>query len=103
MVQFEPFYIDHRGWTYRVMPGIGHCFKARFRRQGPFKESKWKCVASLPWRSTLQEAEADLLQYAKTKNMKYIYFKTDPNSGGLVTASVMSANKFERMMNNEAV
>jgi len=90
MQHIESFYIDQRGWTYRVMPGVGHCFKARLRRQGPYIKSKWRCLAALPWRETREEAEADLQEYAKLKKMTYIRFDRNP-SNGLLTAYAVKA------------
>ena len=61
-------YFDARGWIYRVMPGLGgDTFKARYRKPD---SSVWKCVATLPWRDTAEEAQADLDQLAARKGWR---------------------------------
>ena len=58
-------YIDERGWKYCVMPGLGgDTFKARYLKPG---STSWKCAASLPWRSSADEAQADLDRMAQEK------------------------------------
>lgn len=69
-------YIDARGWRYRVMQGLDGSWKGRYRKpdepgQKPRDDDKgWKCVASLFWRKTKDEAEHDLAVYAKYKGMQ---------------------------------
>ena len=54
-------YIDGRGCKYKVMSGIGlDTFKARYQKPDKHGNTGWKCVKSLPWRSTREEAQADL-------------------------------------------
>ena len=54
-------YIDGRGWKYKVMSGLGQdCFKARYQKPDKQGNCGWKCVKSLPWRNTHEEAQADL-------------------------------------------
>ena len=58
-------YMDERGWTYRVMGGLGgDTFKARYRKPGT---ASWKCVAKMPWRKSFDEAQADLDAMARAK------------------------------------
>ena len=58
-------YVDRRGWTYRVMPGLGgNTFKARYCKPGA---TNWKCVSYLPWRDTAEKAQADLDEAAHTR------------------------------------
>lgn len=63
-------YTDKRGWTYRVMQGLGNVYKARYHRPEFKKGTGWKCVGVLPWRNTMEEAQADLDEYAKKHKMK---------------------------------
>ena len=61
-------YRDGRGWRYQVMAGLGgDTFKARYNKPG---KAGWKCVATLPWRASAAEAQADLDQMAKKKGWK---------------------------------
>ena len=50
-------YIDGRVWRYQVMPGIAAPpypnYKARYQKPG---SASWKCVATLPWRKSEEEA-----------------------------------------------
>ena len=63
---FVKEYVDQRGWRYRVMTGIGeNAFKGRYNKPG---KSGWKGITVLPWRSTFDEAQADLNKLAKAKN-----------------------------------
>lgn len=58
-------YYDERGRRYRVMPGLGgDTFKARYDKPG---SASWKCVASLPWRPSAEEAQKDLDALARIK------------------------------------
>ena len=69
-------YIDSRGWHYRVMQGLDGSRKARFRKPNkPQQKNRpddvgWKNVASLPWRTTKEDAMADLADYAARKQMQ---------------------------------
>ena len=61
-------YIDARGWKYKVVRGIGENYKARYQK--PEKDdpvSGWKGVATVPWRATFAEAQADLDHLAKER------------------------------------
>lgn len=61
-------YRDSRGWLYRVMPGLGgDTFKARYHKPEYPPEKAWKCVTTLPWRGSAEEAQADLDQLARNK------------------------------------
>lgn len=61
-------YVDKRGWRYKVVGGIGKdAYKARYHRPENGLDSGWKCCAKLPWRSTFDEAQADLNGYAAEK------------------------------------
>lgn len=64
-------YIDDRGWKYQVMPGLGeNTFKARYQRADHQGNVGWKGLASVTWRSTREEAQADLDRLAKEKGWK---------------------------------
>ncbi|WP_245535205.1 hypothetical protein [Selenomonas infelix] len=69
-------YIDARGWRYRVMQGLDGSWKGRYRKPDkPWQKNRaddvgWKNVATLPWRKTQEEAERDLAEYAKRKEMR---------------------------------
>ena len=67
-------YKDHRGWKYKVMPGIsGTTFKGRYQKpdaSGP--NVGWKGMRQLPWRKTAKEAQADLDRLAE-KNGWEVY------------------------------
>lgn len=68
LCRFVKSYIDDRGWKYRVRPGIGDdSFKTRYQKADKHGLVGWKGFAALPWRSTFDEAQADLNAYAKTK------------------------------------
>ena len=62
-------YIDARGWKYQVMGGIGSepAYKARSQKPDKHGLDGWKCLAKLPWRKTVEEAQADLDQLAERK------------------------------------
>lgn len=60
-------YEDWRGWLFKVMPGLGNGFKARYKKTS---RGGWHCVVSLPWRATAKEAQADLDSYAAKKGMR---------------------------------
>ena len=58
-------YVDVRGWRYQVMRGLGESnWKARYQKPGSVS---WKCVATLPWRKSAEEAQRDLDQLAAEK------------------------------------
>lgn len=69
-------FIDARGWRYRVMQGLDGSWKARYRKPDkPWQKNRaddvgWKNVAALLWRKTQEEAERDLAEYAKRKEMR---------------------------------
>ena len=43
------------------MSGLGQdCFKVRYQKPDKQGNCGWKCVKSLPWRNTYEEAQADL-------------------------------------------
>ena len=64
-------YIDNRGWKYQVMSGLGQdTFKARYQRPEKHGDVGWKGLASVPWRKTFEEAQADLDQLAEKKGWK---------------------------------
>lgn len=62
-------YVDGRGWKYKVMPGIGEdSYKARYQKPDKTGDTAgWKGVPSLPWRTTFDEAQADLDRLAEEK------------------------------------
>lgn len=61
-------YIDSRGWKYRVMSGISaDTYKARYQRPEKQGDVGWKGLAAVPWRTTREEAQADLDQLAEKK------------------------------------
>lgn len=64
-------YIDNRGWKYQVMSGLGEgAFKARYQKAEKQGSNGWKCLTSVPWRSTAEEAQADLDRLAAKKGWK---------------------------------
>ena len=61
-------YIDGRGWKYKVMSGLGEDnYKARYQKPEKTGSYGWKCVTSVPWRHTFDEAQADLNRLAEKK------------------------------------
>ncbi|MBR4695483.1 MAG: hypothetical protein IKO94_05320, partial [Selenomonadaceae bacterium] len=61
-------YKDSRGWLYKVMPGLGEgCFKARYHKPERAKDTGGKCMASMPWRETFEDAQKDLDELAAKK------------------------------------
>ena len=67
-------YIDSRGWKYRVMGGIGpDAFKARYQKPEKQGDDGWKGLAAVPWRTTFEEAQADLDWLASEKGWKEWY------------------------------
>lgn len=63
-------YSDSRGWLYKVMPGLGgDTFKARYHKP-EYPPHKWKCVMTLPWRASADEANADLERLAREKGWR---------------------------------
>lgn len=64
-------YIDHRGWKYQVMSGLGpDAFKARYQRPEKHGDVGWKGCAMVPWRKTFDEAQADLDALAMERGWK---------------------------------
>ena len=65
----ETRYIDARGWKYQVMSGIGSepAYKARYQKPEKHGSDGWKCLTTVPWRKTVEEAQADLDQLAERK------------------------------------
>lgn len=64
-------YEDKRGWRYQVMGGLGDSnWKARYLKPG---KSGWHCVATLPWRTTEEEAQADLDELAIRKKWSKVF------------------------------
>lgn len=61
-------YIDSRGWEFKVH-GYGPNYKALYRKPGYLG---WHGCRSLKWRKTEAEAQADLEEYARKKNMKAV-------------------------------
>lgn len=68
--RFVKTYIDSRGWSYKVMSGIGQgCYKARYQKPDKHgKVSGWKGFSRLPWRESFDKAQDDLNEYAKKKS-----------------------------------
>ena len=67
-------YIDGRGWKYRVMSGIGlDAVKARYQKPEKQGDDGWKGLATVPWRTTFEEAQADLDRLASEKGWKEWY------------------------------
>lgn len=64
-------YVDGRGWKYKVMGGISeNTFKARYQRPEKHGDTGWKCLASVPWRNTFEEAQEDLDRHAKARGWR---------------------------------
>lgn len=65
-------YIDARGWKYQVMSGIDSdpSFKARYQKPEKQGDVGWKGLAAVPWRTTREEAQADLDQLAAKKGWR---------------------------------
>lgn len=57
-------YEDARGWQYKVMPGLGGVYKARYQKPGT---KGWKCCRTLQWKETPEEAQIDLDNMALRK------------------------------------
>lgn len=63
--RFVKEYIDHRGWKYRVMGGLGDVgFKGRYQKPG---KTGWKCMRNLEWRTSFDEAQSELNAMAGSK------------------------------------
>lgn len=61
-------YVDSRGCKYQVMGGISeNTYKARYQKAEHEGPVNWKCMRTLPWRSTREEAQADLDRLAEKK------------------------------------
>lgn len=68
--RFVRQYKDARGFVYFVRPGIGQdTFKTFYRKPGESSEHGWRCV---PWRSNVDEAQADLNQEAKKRGWEEV-------------------------------
>ena len=65
-------YIDDRGWKYKVMGGIGGKYKIRFQTDRQSGDVGWKGYPVIPWRDTLEDAEADLEDQAKKRGWKLV-------------------------------
>ena len=66
--RFVRSYQDNRGWKYKVMSGIGeNKFKARYQKPNKHGNVGWKGLACVPWRSTFDEAQADLNEIAEKR------------------------------------
>lgn len=69
-------YADGRGWTYKVLSGIGdNAFKARYFKPDPktgCPHGAGKGVARLLWRATFEEAQHDLDDLAAQKAWRTI-------------------------------
>lgn len=64
-------YIDHRGWKYQVMSGLGeNTFKARYQKPDHSGNVGWKGLTTVPWRLSREAAQADLDQLAEKKGWK---------------------------------
>lgn len=64
-----PVYVDHRGWKYRVMPGISnHLYKILYHKPIYPDNVCWHTYAKIPWRETFEESQADLDSLARRKN-----------------------------------
>lgn len=66
-------YVDDRGWTYFVRPGIGgDCFKTFYKKPDKTPWPKERAYRNLPWRDTPEAAQRDLdaLAYAKGWKLK---------------------------------
>lgn len=68
-------YRDSRGWVYEVRSGLEN----RQTGQSPYKawssrpgSDRHRFVNSLPWRDTMEEAEADLKAWAAKRKMEAI-------------------------------
>lgn len=67
-MSYSKEYVDERGWKYKVMSGIGpNAFKARYQKPDQDGADGWKSVTTLPWRSTFDEAQADLDRIAQQR------------------------------------
>lgn len=64
-------YIDDRGWRYQVMPSfVENAYKARYQKPEKHGSVGWKGLATVPWRSTREEAQADLDRLAEAKGWR---------------------------------
>lgn len=69
--RFVVYYIDQRGWKYKVMSGIGQDrFKARYQKPEKHGLEGWKGVSSVPWREDFDSAQKDLNELANKKGWK---------------------------------
>lgn len=65
--RFVKSYIDNRGWKYRVMPGLGTVYKARYQNDTHKGEVGWHGIRQLEWRESFDKAQKDLNALAKKK------------------------------------
>lgn len=64
-------YIDHRGWKYQVMSGLGgNTFKARYQKPDRQGNVGWKGLITVPWYGSREAAQADLDRLAAKKGWK---------------------------------
>lgn len=64
-------YFDGAGWRYQVMGSTCTTrYKARCQKPPDRGPDGWRCIWSLPWRSTREEAQADLDQLAAAYGWK---------------------------------
>lgn len=75
MMTESTVYIDRRGRVYAVVSGLGMgLYKARYWKPGKdINRDCGKCVGSLPWRHSKDEAQTDLDIYAHKHNMTRYY------------------------------
>lgn len=67
-------YCDNRGWKYKVMSGLAdNTFKARYQKAEKSGSNGWKGCPMFSWRSTFDDAQADLDEYAKKKHWREWY------------------------------
>lgn len=66
-------YRDKEGSLYKIMPGIGaDTYKGRKSKIGQAGGYGWKCMASLPWRDSMEDAETDLAEYAAKHGLQKV-------------------------------
>lgn len=64
-------YYDKDGWRYQVMGcSCAIRYKARYQKPPNTGPDGWRCIWALPWRSTREEAQADLDQLAAAHGWK---------------------------------
>lgn len=67
-------YRDRRGWGFKVRRGLAADggeppYKGFFNKKGPYAETGWHGVRTLPWRESRAAAQKDLDAYAEKKKM----------------------------------